>query len=313
MIECSARRLRKFCLVVAAIALVAGVHPASARTRSSGRNVPPPSFSHVFIVIFENAPYSAVVGASDMPYINSLIANYGLATDYYANSHPSVGNYFMLTTGRIVTKDDGFNGVVKINNVVRALKASHKTWKAYFENYADSTLPETMPYIKHHNPFSYFSDVMNNPDEAANMVGLSQLYTDLSGNSAPNYSFIVPNAYHSGHDTDPNPAGVDCSNSDRMAEVDCFLANGISQVVDYVANQGGLLIITWDEGDGADAVHGGGHIATVLVSNLSKPGYHSTRLYQHQSVLRLMLQSLGAKRFPGAAARAPAMGEFFNR
>jgi hypothetical protein len=312
MVEFSATRLRAIRAAVVAIAVVVGAGTAFARTGSSA-NIAPPSFSHVFIVLLENHPYSDVVGASDMPYINSLIANYGLATNYYADVHPSIGNYFMLTTGKIISKNDSFNRVVKVNNVVRILTASNLTWKGYFEDYANSTLPETMPYIKHHNPFSYFSDVLNDPNEAANMVDLSQLYTDISNDSVPNYSFIVPNAYHQGHDPDPNPPGVDCSNTDRMAETDCFLSNNISPVVDYVANQGGLLIITWDEGDGADFKHGGGHIATVLVSNLSKPGYQSTRLYQHQSALRLMLQSLGVTKFPGAAGRAPEMGEFFNQ
>lgn len=311
MVESSARRHRTIRAAIIVVTIVAGVNVAFARTRNSGENIAPPSFSHVFIVVFENHSYSDVVGASDMPYINSLIANYGLAANYYADSHPSIGNYFMLTTGKTVTKNDSFDGVVKVNNVVRILKANNLTWKGYFEDYADSTLPDTMPYIKHHNPFSYFSDVVNDPNETANMVDLSQLYSDISNDSVPSYSFIAPNAYHQGHNPDPNPSGVDCSNTDEMAETDCFLSNNISPVVDYVTNQGGLLIITWDEG--LDSKHGGGHIATVLVSNLSKPGYQSTRLYQHESALRLMLQSLGVKRFPGAAARAPEMGEFFNQ
>jgi len=28
-----------------------------------------------------------------MPYLNSLIAKYGLATNYNADTHPSIGNY----------------------------------------------------------------------------------------------------------------------------------------------------------------------------------------------------------------------------
>jgi acid phosphatase len=311
MSESSANRLRTVCAAIVILAFIGAGSAAARVAKPSGQNIAPPPFSHVFIVIFENHPYSTVVGASDMPYINSLISSYGLAANYYANAHPSIGNYFMLTTGKIITRNDNFNGVVKANNVVRVLKANNLTWKGYFENFANSTLPETAPYLKHHNPFAFFSDVLDDPSEAANMVDLSQLYTDLSNNSVPNYSFIVPNEYHQGHD--PDTTGGLCANSDRMAEVDCFLQNDISPVVDYVTNQGGLLIITWDEGDGADHKHGGGHIATVLVSNLSKAGYQSTRLYQHPSSLRLMLESLGVTKLPGAAQRAPEMGEFFNQ
>jgi len=42
-----------------------------------------------------------VIGKPSMPYLNSLANTYGLATQYYANTHPSNGNYFMLTTGQI--------------------------------------------------------------------------------------------------------------------------------------------------------------------------------------------------------------------
>jgi len=35
-------------------------------------------------------------------------------------------------------------------------------------------------------------------------------------------------------------------------------------------------------------------------------------LYQHQSTLRLLLKGLGLNTFPGDAASAPDMSEFFN-
>jgi hypothetical protein len=38
----------------------------------------------------------------------------------------------------------------------------------------------------------------------------------------------------------------------------------------------------------------------------------STTFYQHQSTLRLMLRALGVFNYPGAAASAPDMDEFFT-
>src|SRR4051812_41838980 len=67
-----------------------------------------PQHGHVVIVMEENAGYSSVIGNSAMPYLNSLASKYGLATKYYANTHPSIGNYFMLTTGQIVTNNDSY-------------------------------------------------------------------------------------------------------------------------------------------------------------------------------------------------------------
>jgi Phosphoesterase family len=73
----------------------------------------------------------------------------------------------------------------------------------------------------------------------------------------------------------------------------------------------GLLIIIFDEA-GNDNTHGGGRVAAVIVSPLAKGGYQSTTFYQNESVLRLMLEGLGVKTLPGAAATAPKMWEFFT-
>jgi len=43
-----------------------------------------------------------------------------------------------------------------------------------------------------------------------------------------------------------------------------------------------------------------------------KQKYQSNTLYQHESVLRLMLEGLGVSDLPGAAANAPEMTEFFE-
>src|SRR5439155_1438945 len=54
-------------------------------------------FGHVFVVTEENTDYADVT-TSSMPYLMGLAAQYGLATQYYANTHPSIGNYFELAT-----------------------------------------------------------------------------------------------------------------------------------------------------------------------------------------------------------------------
>jgi hypothetical protein len=50
----------------------------------------------------------------------------------------------------------------------------------------------------------------------------------------------------------------------------------------------------------------------VVVGPNAKKGFQSTTTYQHQSTLRLVLSTLGVNSFPGAAAAAPDMGEFFQ-
>jgi hypothetical protein len=95
----------------------------SQRLKTTRTAAPPsgsvPQFGHAVMVVKENHSYSEVIGNSAMPYLNSLASQYGLATQYFANTHPSIGNYFVLTTGQQVTNDDGFTGTVGVDNIIR--------------------------------------------------------------------------------------------------------------------------------------------------------------------------------------------------
>ena len=128
----------------------------------SSHGSPPPSSNRVFLVVEENHSYSEVIGNSGMPYLNSLAAKYGLATQYYANTHPSIGNYFVLTTGQIETEDDQFSGLISDDNIVRELVKAGKTWRSYAQSLPNIgyTGGDVFPYEKGHNPFAYFSDVV---------------------------------------------------------------------------------------------------------------------------------------------------------
>src|SRR2546428_5230025 len=105
--------------------------PAASSSPSPALGLP---VKHVFIVVEENHGFSEVIGNSNMPYLNSLATTYALAKGYHANTHPSIGNYFMLTTGQIITNDDGFSGTVTEDNAARHLIQAGKTWKEYSES-----------------------------------------------------------------------------------------------------------------------------------------------------------------------------------
>src|SRR5260370_31730733 len=58
---------------------------------------PVPATEQVVLVVLENHSFSQVIGSPSMPYLNSLAAQHALAGNYFADTHPSIGNYFMLT------------------------------------------------------------------------------------------------------------------------------------------------------------------------------------------------------------------------
>ena len=93
-----------------------------------------PRSNHVVLVVEENHSLSQVIGNPATPYFNSLASTYAQATQYYANTHPSIGNYFMLTTGNLITNNDSTTATVTADNIVRHLLSAGKTWKGYAEN-----------------------------------------------------------------------------------------------------------------------------------------------------------------------------------
>src|SRR5438552_46365 len=69
----------------------------AAQPRTTTASVP--AFSHVFIIVMENKEYRKIIGSPSAPYINSLVRQYGLATNYYAITHESLLDYLALTGG----------------------------------------------------------------------------------------------------------------------------------------------------------------------------------------------------------------------
>src|SRR5216117_2448837 len=292
--------------------LVSGVAAGSAtitatsegQSGTSAITVTPPGtsqFGHVFIVTEENTDYVDVTSSS-MPYLTGLAAQYGLATQYYANTHPSIGNYFELATGQVLTNDDGSSTIENVPNIVRSLVAAGKTWKSYAESIPNACYlgGDTGNYARKHNVFALLSDVANDPTgQACNNVPFTQFTTDLANGTLPAFSNIVPNLCNDAHD---------CS----LSTADSWLQTNIAPLLaSPVFQQDGLLIITFDEA-GGDNTLGGGKVYWAAISPKSKPHYVSTTTYQHPSTLRLILKGLGVNTFPGAAATAPDMSEFFN-
>lgn len=266
-----------------------------------------PSFSHIFVIVMENTEYSGIIGNASAPYINSLASTYGLATQYYAVSHPSLPNYLALTGGDTFgIGSDCTDCFVNAPNLVDVLEAGHKTWRAYMEGMPSPCfVGDAYPYMQKHDPFIYFDDVRNNPARCRNIVPLTGLAADLSAATVPDFVWITPNMCHDMHD---------CS----TATGDQWLSQEVPLILASPAwNQGGALVITWDEGtssDGCCAYASGGRVATLVVSPLGKPHFQSATPHDHYSLLRTIADAWRLTE-PGHAAdpaTAP-LAEFFTR
>lgn len=250
------------------------------------------------LVVEENHGYTSVIGNSAMPYLNGLAAQNGLATQYFADTHPSIGNYFMMTAGQIITNNDSFSSTVNSDNIVRHLLAAGKTWKAYEESIPSVgyTGGDTGLYARKHDPLSFFSDVVNSNVQKLNLVPFTQFAMDMNAGQLPDFSFVTPNLQDDAHDG-------------TLAQADAWLQTNIAPLLANAQFQkNGLLIIVFDEAETTDSTHGGGHVALVAVGPQVNKGQSAT-LYQEENLLRTIATYLGIDPNIGAAQNASAMSD----
>ena len=303
---------RSALLAFLSIFVICGCGGSSSTITTPTPNPAVPAADHVFLIVLENHGFAQVIGSPAMPYLNSLASQHSLATNYFANTHPSIGNYFMLTAGELESNDDAFAGIVTDDNIVRALTASGKSWKAYAQS-----LPsvgylgnDVYPYFKHHNPFVYFSDVVNSSAQAQKVVPFSNLQADVASGVLPSLVYLLPDAENDAHDCPTG--GSACPDTDKLTAADTWLQSNIDPLIKNPAFSNSVFIIDFDEALDTDMANGGGKVPMVLVGSRVKFGFQSVTFYQHQSVLRLMLDLLRVSDHPGLSATAPTMGEFFQ-
>lgn len=267
-----------------------------------------PHSDHVVIVMEENRSYPSVVGQTSVwPNLNNLIREGALATHYYADVHPSIGNYFMLAAGKVVTTNDSSRKVWNVDNISKRMLSSGTSFRIYAESVPRGYLGgNTGLYVIRHNPFAMLSDIADSKTIAdAHLYPFTQFETDVKNGTLPEYSFIIPNI-----DDDAHNGTSQQADTWLHSKVIAPLSTNLS----WEPGGSGVLIVDFDESAGSDTAHGGGHVAAVFWGPKVKVDYKqsSSTVYQHQSMLRTEMELLGLSNPPGAAASAPVMSEFFK-
>jgi hypothetical protein len=293
----SLRRWIGALLGLAALAMV-GVGASLAPVEAAGTV---PAFDHIFTIVMENHSYSQIIGSGSAPYINSLAAKYGLATNYFAVAHPSLPNYLALTGGSTfgITSDCTTCFVSAPNIAKDRVEASGRSWKAYMESMPKACfVGDSYPYMQKHDPFIYFNDIRTNAAECNKVVPYSTLATDLkSAGTTPNYAWITPNMCNDMHD---------CS----VSTGDTWLKNNVPAILNSAAftAQNSLLMITWDEDNGSS----GNHVATLVIAKSVPAGFRSGVHYTHYSLLRTVESAWGLSPLTGNDGGASPMSDFFH-
>ena len=266
-----------------------------------------PQSRHVVIVMEENESYSTVIGnGGAWPNLNNLAANGAVPTNFYADTHPSIGNYLMLTTGQVLTNNDSSTTVWNVDNIARRMLAAGVSFRVYAEGAGQGYLGgNTGAYLIRHNPFALLSDIADNTQVAnQHLFPFTQFAADVANGTLPEFSFVVPDVNDDAHNGTPQQAD---------AWLQTKIVVPLSGYSAFAPGGDGILFVHFDEAATSDSRYGGGQVASVLWGPKVKVGYTqaSSTVYQHQSVLRTVMEALGLSNPPGAAANAPPMTEFF--
>lgn len=233
---------------------------------------------HIFVIVMENRSYSQAIASS---YVSKLAADYAIATDYHGVAHPSLPNYLALTSGSTWgIADDGFHAL-PAGGLGAQLTTAGIEWRAYMEGMSNGCFHSPYPYALKHNPFAYYGSAC-----PSQVVPFTQFASDMAG-TVPQFVWITPNLCHDGHD---------CASS----VADTWLSQTVPTILTSNAWQdGGMLVITWDEGeDSANSV-------LTLIIRPNPLTHKSAKPYDHYSLLAAIEDMLGLARLGQAAQAAP--------
>lgn len=236
-----------------------------------------PIFSHVMIVILENANYS---NAMNQSFLSELSKKGASLDNMTALTHPSQGNYISMIAGDTFGITNDKNIDLDAKHIGDLLEAKGLTWKAYVEGFPGNCFlgSTSGKYARKHVPFLSFKNVSTNPARCKNIVDAKQMDVDIQSNNLPNYSIYIPDLSDDGHDT-----GVSFADTYMLKKFGPLLQNA------KFMNQM-LFIITFDE---SGSKNNNNQIYTVLYGDSVVTGSRSTTAYSHYSILKTIESAWG--------------------
>jgi hypothetical protein len=251
------------------------------------------AISHVVVVVMENKGYSSIIGSSAAPYLNTLAAQCGLATNYHAVAHPSLPNYLAMTGGSTFGITDDLPPAQHPISAASVFSQLGSRWQAYQESMPSSCYPSnTSLYAVRHNPATYYTGL------AATCPTLDvPLPANPSFGAA--FTFVTPNLQDDMHDG-------------TIQQGDAWLSSFVPKVLASSQYQSGslALFIVWDENDGP--VHAAGNqVPCLVVSPSVRPRTSVSTWFDHYSLLATWEDLLGVFRL-GNTVTAPSMVAAFR-
>ena len=219
-----------------------------------------PYFRHVFVIMLENHSYADTWYEHDMPYLHQLARTYGLPTQMYGITNPTVPNRVGLLSGRGRSIGDNVKaGQLSYPNLIDQLQQHHLTWGAYYQHTETSSNQHPV-YNFSQSTLLRFQDIYDNSARRARLLPLPDLESALKDNTVPNFTWIAPNFLTNSHGTArPGPyqytfqgagPGGSAGNDTRLENLaNAFLKHWIPRIIHSKAWKSGpsAIFITEDE------------------------------------------------------------------
>ena len=300
-----------------------------------------PVSQHVILIIDENHSYDEVM--ANMPWLVSQGEANGYASNFKSDNGGSLLDYLWLASGSCEssanctlppgTHNFYCNGndcyypnttttdPITDDNIFREMNLAGISWRVYAQSYAAAggilTTPDNAngtSYYRRHNGATWYAEVLNDVDgSASNVVDFSQLAIDEANGMLPRFMIIAPDGNHDAHDC---PVGfTTCTEGQQLGAADQFLQTTLTPILslpDFQPGGDGLIFVTFDECAGGTDNGCGAAVYTGVIGPKVVPHTISNILYKHENTLRTILDALQITTYPGAAATAADMSDFFT-
>ncbi len=281
-----------------------------------------PAFGRVFVIVLDDQPLTAIKGSASAPYLNQLMTTYAYGSNYASDVHPSLPNYFELTSGNPQNDlCDCLPGLTHtctagnctlfpttcacpqgVSHLGDELDVATIPWREYAESMGAPCSPGGVDggalFAANHVPFLYYDDVFTNAGRCQQRVrDFTDFAGDLAGTSnvTVRFSLVSPNLCNDMHSN--------CS-GDPVKQGDSWLAAQVPLILATPGFAPGGRDVLFIVGDEVPAALGSVPMPFVVVSPLAKPAAATAGTYNHYSLLATIEDGLGLPRLANAEASA---------
>jgi hypothetical protein len=258
-----------------------------------------PTYEHVIWIWMENKNRSEVFDSKAAPFMHSIAASCGTASNYVDHGiHPSLPNYIAATSGGTQgITDDGSPRAhpLHADNIFRQVRAIGKLSKSYQESMpSNCSLQSTNRYAVKHNPAAYYGADGDRTACERDDVAFDNFLPDLQ-RKLPAFSLITPDICNDMHD---------CS----VATGDKWLQGVVSRITNSATyrERKTAVFIVFDESEAA------GNMPFIAIAPSIAPGTKAATELDHYSLLAFTEDALGIATRLGHAGAASSLAKAFG-